>query len=141
MATKLRMHKVTRDAQGNETARRPVAKMAVITDLDQELSEIIAIDLLEVIAIYFNKVDLVFKVDFILGGEDSTGKFHIYRELPDAGFRVNRGDSLWAVLDLDNRDVFDFNTIKQFVHERGGVHRFAVDVWKDATIESSIETS
>lgn len=140
MATKLKVHKVTRDEQGNETSRNPVAKMAVVVDEQNDVAAVLAVEYLDVIAFVLERIKGILHIHFALGGEDANGKFHVYRDKSDVRFSLAKGDALWDNLEMETRTVFDLDQLKQFVHNNDGVRAFDRQVWKVGDLESSVET-
>jgi hypothetical protein len=140
MPNKLRVHKVTRDGDGNELSRVAIAKMPVITDVQNDVAAVLSVDYLDVVALVYNRIEGVIHMHFALGSEDANGKFHMYKEKPDVRFSVAKGDPLWDDLGMETRTVFDLDQLKQFVHNKKGVEAFDRQVWKEGDLESTLET-
>jgi hypothetical protein len=139
--SELRVRIVKRDPKGKIIDEKDhVTKIAVIMDLDEEISEIIKVDRVRIVAMLITETEEVFQTNFVLGGVDSTGFFHPSPGHGAAMFSVNRNQSeeFWKE-NLEGRTVFDFADILRWVHDDRAVSRAGRDIWKIEGLESFYE--
>lgn len=138
--SKLRVDVVGRDEQGQELSREKLKKMAVL--MPGNVAEVIDTDLVDIRAFLYDKDVGVLRIEFHLGGEDSAGRFREDPEYESAHIGINRkrNTALWNSLSLDDRQVFDLNELRRFIHERGAITKTALNVWKIPNLESTLES-
>jgi hypothetical protein len=105
-------------------------KIAVIIDETTEASEVIKVDRVRISAMFMDEIRKIFQTNFVIGGLDSLGAFHINPAKQPALLAISQAQNPdWWTENMTGRTVFDYNEILRWIHESGAVNRAGVDIW------------
>jgi hypothetical protein len=132
-----------KDKDGNVSN---LGKFAVIVNDATDAMEVIQADTVQIDEIAYTRARGIFQMQVVLGGHDSTDKFHAHPKFNKALISIHRdggdqnGRAIWMQYDLDNVERFDWKELKQMLIATNAIPVVAMNQWGQTDkIEAAIK--
>ena len=117
-----------------------VSKIAVVTDMETETSEVVKVDVIRIMAMLVDFMEKTFQANFIMGGIDTAGIFHPNPAYKPALFSTGKYQfPEWWDANIEGRTVYDFEEVLRWIHDSGAVEQAGKNIWNLPDIQSYYE--